>query len=145
MILAGELLRRADDLIDQRRERNGFRRKFELTSLDLGEIEDLVDETEQMGTSIVHPFQRLERLLSGDTIELAAADTGIGMTPEQLGRPFQEFSRAEAATAKKYGGTGLGLAITRKLARMMGGEITLASEPRKSSVFTVRLPGDAPS
>jgi signal transduction histidine kinase len=93
----------------------------------------------------VHPFQRLERLLSGDTIELAAADTGIGMTPEQLGRPFQEFSQAEAATAKKYGGTGLGLAITRKLGRMMGGEITLASEPRKSSVFTVRLPGDAPS
>jgi signal transduction histidine kinase len=57
------------------------------------------------------------------------ADTGIGMTSEQLGRLFQEFSQAEAATAKKYGGTGLGLAITRKLARMMGGDITVASEP----------------
>jgi signal transduction histidine kinase len=79
----------------------------------------------------------------GDTIELAVADTGIGMTPEQLGKLFQEFSQAEASTAKKYGGTGLGLAITRKLARMMGGDITVASEPGKGSVFTVRLPSTA--
>jgi signal transduction histidine kinase len=88
---------------------------------------------------------RARRILDGgDTIELAVADTGIGMTPEQLGRLFQEFSQAEAATAKKYGGTGLGLAITRKLARMMGGDITVASEPGKGSVFTVRLPGGVP-
>jgi signal transduction histidine kinase len=88
---------------------------------------------------------RARRLDGGDTIELAVADTGIGMTSEQLGRLFQEFSQAEASTAKKYGGTGLGLAITRKLARMMGGDVTVASEPGKGSVFTVRLPGDAPS
>jgi signal transduction histidine kinase len=89
---------------------------------------------------------RARRILDGgDTIELAVADTGIGMTPEQLGRLFQEFSQAEASTAKKYGGTGLGLAITRKLARMMGGDITVASEPGKGSVFTVRLPGGASS
>src|SRR5262249_20370676 len=60
----------------------------------------------------------------GGMVELAVADTGIGMTGEQLGKLFQEFSQAEAATAKKYGGTGLGLAITRKLARMMGGDVT---------------------
>jgi signal transduction histidine kinase len=76
-----------------------------------------------------------------DMVELAVADTGIGMTPEQLGRLFQEFSQAEASTAKKYGGTGLGLAITRKLARLMGGDVTVTSEPGKGSVFTVRLPG----
>ena len=76
----------------------------------------------------------------GDTIELAVVDTGIGMTPEQLGKLFQEFSQAEASTAKKYGGTGLGLAITRKLARMMGGDVTVTSEYGKGSVFTVRLP-----
>jgi signal transduction histidine kinase len=76
-----------------------------------------------------------------DMVELAVADTGIGMTPEQLAKLFQEFSQAEASTAKKYGGTGLGLAITRKLARMMGGDVTVASEPGKGSVFTVRLPG----
>jgi signal transduction histidine kinase len=76
-----------------------------------------------------------------DMVELAVADTGIGMTPEQLAKLFQEFSQAEASTAKKYGGTGLGLAITRKLARMMGGDVTVASESGKGSVFTVRLPG----
>jgi signal transduction histidine kinase len=73
-------------------------------------------------------------------IELAVADTGIGMTAEQLTRLFQEFSQAEASTAKTYGGTGLGLAITRKLARMMGGDVTVTSEHGKGSVFTVRLP-----
>jgi signal transduction histidine kinase len=80
-----------------------------------------------------------------DMVELAVADTGIGMTPEQLAKLFQEFSQAEASTAKKYGGTGLGLAITRKLARMMGGDVTVASELGKGSVFTVRLPGSAES
>jgi adenylate cyclase len=84
---------------------------------------------------------RARRIVDGrDTIELAIADTGIGMTPEQLGKLFQEFSQAEASTAKKYGGTGLGLAITRKLARMIGGDVTVTSEHGKGSVFTVRLP-----
>jgi signal transduction histidine kinase len=78
-------------------------------------------------------------------VELAVADTGIGMTAEQLAKLFQEFSQAEASTAKHYGGTGLGLAIARKLARMMGGDVTVASEPGKGSVFTVRLPGSGNS
>jgi adenylate cyclase len=78
-------------------------------------------------------------------IELAVADTGIGMTPEQQGKLFEEFSQADATTAQRFGGTGLGLAITRKLARMMGGDVTVASEPGKGSAFMVRLPGDAPS
>src|SRR5947207_11739124 len=76
-------------------------------------------------------------------VELAVIDTGIGMTAEQLAKLFQEFSQAEASTAKRYGGSGLGLAISRKLARMMGGDVMVASEPGKGSVFTVRLPGDA--
>jgi adenylate cyclase len=75
-----------------------------------------------------------------DWIEVAVADTGIGMTSEQLAKLFQEFSQADASTAKHYGGTGLGLAITRKLARMMGGDVIVASEMGKGSVFTVRLP-----
>jgi adenylate cyclase len=78
-----------------------------------------------------------------DWIEMAVADSGIGMTPEQQAKIFEEFTQAEATTAQRFGGTGLGLAITRKLARMMGGEVTVASEPDKGSVFTVRLPGDA--
>jgi len=66
------------------------------------------------------------------------------MTPEQMARLFQEFSQAEASTAGQYGGTGLGLVITRKFCQMMGGDITVASEPGKGSVFTVRLPGGVP-
>jgi signal transduction histidine kinase len=85
---------------------------------------------------------RARRLVNArDWVELAVVDTGIGMTPEQLSRLFQEFSQAEASTAKKYGGTGLGLAITRKLARLMGGDVAVSSEHGKGSVFTVRLPG----
>jgi signal transduction histidine kinase len=78
-----------------------------------------------------------------DWIELSVSDTGIGMTPEQQAKLFEEFSQADSSTARRYGGTGLGLAITRKLAWMMGGDVTVSSEPGKGSVFTVRLPGDA--
>jgi GAF domain-containing protein len=76
-------------------------------------------------------------------VEFAVSDTGIGMTPEQQAKLFEEFSQADATTAQRFGGTGLGLAITRKLARMMGGDVTVTSEPGRGSVFTVRLPGDA--
>ena len=74
-------------------------------------------------------------------VEFAVSDTGIGMTPEQQAKLFEEFTQADATTAQRFGGTGLGLAITRKLARTMGGDVTVASEPGKGSVFTVRLPG----
>jgi len=75
-----------------------------------------------------------------DWIELAVADTGIGMTTEQQAKLFQDFTQADSLTARRYGGTGLGLALSRKLARMMGGDVTAASEVGKGSVFTVRLP-----
>jgi signal transduction histidine kinase len=56
---------------------------------------------------------------------------------------FQDFTQADSLTARRYGGTGLGLALSRKLARMMGGDVTVASEAGKGSVFTVRLPAQA--
>jgi two-component system NtrC family sensor kinase len=82
---------------------------------------------------------------SGHWIELSVSDTGIGMTPEQQAKLFEEFTQADATTAQRFGGTGLGLAITRKLARMMGGDVTVASERGEGSVFTVRLPAKADS
>jgi two-component system, NtrC family, sensor kinase len=76
-------------------------------------------------------------------VEFAVSDTGIGMTAEQQAKLFEEFTQADASTAQRFGGTGLGLAITRELARMMGGDVTVTSEPGTGSVFTVRLPGGA--
>jgi signal transduction histidine kinase len=79
----------------------------------------------------------------GNWIELAVSDTGIGMTPEQQAKLFAEFTQADSLTARRFGGTGLGLAISRKLARMLGGDVTVTSESGKGSVFTVRMPGSA--
>src|SRR6185437_15493036 len=73
-------------------------------------------------------------------VELAVADSGIGLTAEQQAKLFQDFTQADSLTARRYGGTGLGLAISRKLARMMGGDVTVESAPGKGSVFTLRLP-----
>jgi signal transduction histidine kinase/CheY-like chemotaxis protein/HAMP domain-containing protein len=89
---------------------------------------------------------RVKKVVDGrNWIEIAVADTGIGMAPEQQAKLFEEFTQADSSTARQYGGTGLGLAITRKLARMMGGDVTVTSEPGKGSVFTVRLPGGVDS
>jgi signal transduction histidine kinase len=87
---------------------------------------------------------RVRKVADGrDWVELAIADSGIGLTAEQQAKLFQDFTQADSLTARRYGGTGLGLALSRKLARMMGGDVTVASEPGKGSVFTVRLPGEA--
>jgi signal transduction histidine kinase len=85
---------------------------------------------------------RMRKVADGrEWAELAVADSGIGMTAEQQAKLFQDFTQADSLTARRYGGTGLGLALSRKLARMMGGDVTVTSEPGKGSVFTVRLPG----
>jgi len=65
-------------------------------------------------------------------IQFQVRDSGIGMTQEQLGRLFEAFSQAEASTSKKYGGTGLGLVITRRFCQLLGGEVTVTSEPARA-------------
>lgn len=68
------------------------------------------------------------------------ADSGIGMTPEQLGRLFHAFTQADDSTTRKYGGTGLGLVISRKFCQLMGGDIAVQSLHGKGTTFRVDLP-----
>ena len=89
---------------------------------------------------IVTIAARAQQVDGRNEITIAVTDTGIGMTEEQMGRLFQEFSQADASTTRRYGGTGLGLAISRHFCRMMGGDIRVESRPGKGSIFTIRLP-----
>ncbi|MCA9520615.1 MAG: PAS domain S-box protein, partial [Myxococcales bacterium] len=73
-------------------------------------------------------------------VRLVVSDDGIGMTSEQLGKVFDEFTQADTTTTRKYGGTGLGLALVRRFSHMLGGDIVAESEPDRGSRFTVHLP-----
>jgi adenylate cyclase len=75
-----------------------------------------------------------------DMIRFAVADTGIGMTDDQLAKLFQAFSQADESTTRRYGGTGLGLVITRHFARVLGGDVTVVSDAGRGSTFTLRVP-----
>ncbi len=76
----------------------------------------------------------------GDWMEFQVADTGIGMTPEQLGRLFQRFAQADESTTRNFGGTGLGLALTRAFCRVLGGDVSVESQLGEGTAFTMRLP-----
>ena len=94
----------------------------------------------ERGTITLSIVREQDEALGGEAIMLRVADTGLGMTSEQMNRLFEAFAQAEASTTSKYGGTGLGLAITRRFSQMMGGDVTVMSELGKGSSFTVRVP-----
>ena len=93
--------------------------------------------TSQGGVRIVARLRPIEG--SDALLELTVTDTGIGMTSEQLAKLFRPFTQADTSTSRTYGGTGLGLAISRRLARMMGGDITVTSELGVGSAFSATV------
>ena len=92
--------------------------------------------TERGNVSII---ARLDRTGPAPVMQFEITDSGIGLSPEQVGRLFQPFTQADSSTTRRYGGTGLGLVISRRLARLLGGDITVRSQPGSGSTFTVTI------
>nr|WP_320132251.1 response regulator [uncultured Holophaga sp.] len=84
----------------------------------------------------------IERDIQAGLVRISVADTGIGMSTEQMARIFQEFTQADDSTTRRFGGTGLGLTLCRKFAELLGGTTTVTSNPGAGSTFTVSLPGN---
>ena len=81
---------------------------------------------------------------STDWLIFRVSDTGIGMTEEQTADLFQPFTQMDTSTTRKHGGTGLGLALCYRLSQLLGGSISVQTEPHKGSTFTLRIPADVP-
>jgi two-component system, sensor histidine kinase and response regulator len=93
-----------------------------------------------------HGTVTLRARRTGDVLELTITDTGIGIEPEHLERIFDPFWQVEQKATRRAGGTGLGLSVSRRLARLLGGDVVVTSEVGRGSTFTVNLPiGNAPA
>ncbi len=83
--------------------------------------------------------------LEGEGVVFGVRDTGIGMTPEQCARVFEEFTQADDSTARRYGGTGLGLTLVRHFVTLLAGRLRLQSAPGQGTTFEVWLPAKGPN
>jgi two-component system sensor histidine kinase/response regulator len=143
-----KLLDTTGSLISEKAHAKGLELVFEVApdvpaalvgdSLRLGQIllnyaNNAVKFTEK--GEIVISVRASERTDKDVLLHFRVRDTGIGLTPEQMGRLFQSFSQADTSTTRKFGGTGLGLAISKQLAALMGGDVGVDSEPGKGSSF----------
>jgi signal transduction histidine kinase/CheY-like chemotaxis protein len=100
-------------------------------------LSNAVKFTQNGGITVAAGRQRID---GNEWIEVQVVDEGIGLSPEQIVKLFQDFTQADASTTRKFGGTGLGLALTRRFCLMMGGDVTVRSEAGMGSTFTVMLP-----
>jgi len=92
-----------------------------------------------VAVKMVEAFTREEDQKRYQRLSISVEDTGIGIPREKLFKIFESFTQADSSTTRKYGGTGLGLTISRNLSELMGGQLTVESEPGKGSIFTAQL------
>lgn len=100
-------------------------------------VSNAIKFTEKGDVMVVVTSEPAEQ--GGKRIIVHVSDTGVGIPAEKMDRVFETFAQADGSTTRRFGGTGLGLPITRKLARMMGGDVTVVSEPGRGSVFTLKF------
>ncbi|HEV58016.1 MAG TPA: DUF3365 domain-containing protein [Phycisphaerales bacterium] len=149
----GEMLEGLDSLLRPQAMQKGLR--FEILQCDLLERRIRTDPTRLrqclvnlLGNAIKFTEQGhvylnigLETLDEGQTfVRFDVEDTGIGIAPEHMERLFDAFAQADMSTTRRFGGTGLGLAITHRLTELLGGRLSVSSQPGRGSVFTIRLP-----
>ncbi len=120
---------------EQRDGKNGVAAEFSIPNSESPIIPDSTPEISPTPNTFPHPQ-------SSDWIIFSVADTGIGMTPEQIKKVFQPFIQADDSTTRKYGGTGLGLTISQSFCKMLGGQLTVESRPSVGSIFSFRLPAE---